>query len=83
MKLVQAETDLTTENPGTLRIYPSVPAGPALIFLRWARSYILYTAHAAPPHPMFLPNLGEFPRHSHHLGQMILHQSDKKLIVNL
>ena len=66
VKLVRTETYLTTENPGTLHAYPGIPAVPVPVLLRWAQSYILHTAHAAPAHPISVPDPGGFPRHSHH-----------------
>src|SRR5699024_10939090 len=66
VKLVRTETYLTTENPGTLHACPGIPAGPVPVLLRWAQSYILHTAHAAPVHPISVPDPGGFLRHSHH-----------------
>ena len=66
VKLVWTETYLTTENPGTLHACPGIPDRPVPVLLRWAQSYILHIAHAAPAPPISVPNLNGFPRHSHY-----------------
>lgn len=57
---------LTIGNPGIPRACPGTPDGPVPVLLRWVRSYILRTVHAAPVRPIFLPGPVGFPRHSHH-----------------
>ena len=43
-----------------------MPDGPVPVLLRWARSYILRTIHAAPVRPISVPVPGGFPRRNHH-----------------
>ena len=65
-KLVRAKTPLTTENQGIPHTCPGMLAGPVPVLLRWVRSYILHTVHAAPVRPIFVPDPAESHRHSHH-----------------
>ena len=65
-KISPNENYLTTENPGTLRVCPGMPAEPIPVLLRWEQSYILHTAHAELLRPISVLDHDGFPRHSHH-----------------